>query len=117
MSYLDEIDDPRKPSNGTLHDFREILVILIALLLRDAQTRFGETRLGYLWALLEPISHLALIASVFAATHIGGTAPVGSNLIVYYFTGVLPYLLFSNTVFGVQHSLIANRPLLSRLMA
>ena len=86
--------------------------ILIALLLRDAQTRFGETRLGYLWALLEPISHLALIASVFAATHIGGTAPVGSNLIVYYFTGVLPYLLFSNTVFGVQHSLIANRPLL-----
>jgi len=86
--------------------------ILVALLLRDAQTRFGETRLGYLWALLEPISHLALIASVFAATHIGGTAPVGSNLIVYYFTGVLPYLLFSNTVFGVQQSLIANRPLL-----
>ena len=86
--------------------------ILVALLLRDAQTRFGETRLGYLWALLEPISHLALIASVFAATHIGGTAPVGSNLIVYYFTGVLPYLLFSNTVFGVQQSLVANRPLL-----
>ena len=38
MSYLDEIDDPRKPSNGTLHDFREILVILIAAVLSDCDT-------------------------------------------------------------------------------
>jgi ABC-type polysaccharide/polyol phosphate export permease/Flp pilus assembly protein TadD len=86
--------------------------IILALLIRDARTRFGETRLGYLWALLEPISHLALIASVFSATHFGGTPPIGSNIVVYYFTGVLPYLLFSNTIFGVQQSLNANRPLL-----
>ena len=38
MSCLDEIDDPRKPSNGTLHDFREILVILIAAVLSDCDT-------------------------------------------------------------------------------
>ena len=38
MSYLDEIDDPRKPSNGTLHDFREILVILIAAVFSDCDT-------------------------------------------------------------------------------
>ena len=30
MACLDEIDDPRKPSNVTLHDFQEILVIAIA---------------------------------------------------------------------------------------
>lgn len=86
--------------------------IILALLLRDAKTRFGETRLGYLWAFLEPMSHLALIASVFAATHLGGSPPIGTNMIVYYFTGVLPYLLFSNTVFGVQQSLNANRSVL-----
>ena len=38
MSYLAEIDDPRKPSNGTLHDFREILVIMIAAVLSDCDT-------------------------------------------------------------------------------
>ena len=27
MHFLDEIDDPRTASNGTLHDFQEILVI------------------------------------------------------------------------------------------
>lgn len=38
MSCLTEIDDPRKPSNGTLHDFREILVISIAAALSDCDT-------------------------------------------------------------------------------
>lgn len=38
MECLSEIDDPRKPSNGTLHDFREILVIMIAAVLSDCDT-------------------------------------------------------------------------------
>lgn len=38
MSCLSEIDDPRRSSNGTLHDFREILVILIAAVLSDCDT-------------------------------------------------------------------------------
>ncbi len=35
MSHLDEIDDPSK---GTLHDLREILVILIAAAFSDCST-------------------------------------------------------------------------------
>lgn len=38
MDCLGEIDDPRKPSNGTLHDFQEILVIAIAAMLSDCDT-------------------------------------------------------------------------------
>ncbi len=38
MDCLSTIDDPRKPSNGTLHDFREILVIAIAAVLSDCDT-------------------------------------------------------------------------------
>jgi predicted transposase YbfD/YdcC len=38
MDCLSEIDDPRKPSNGTLHDFQEILVIAIAAMLSDSDT-------------------------------------------------------------------------------
>jgi len=38
MSCLTEINDPRMPSNGTLHDFREILVIAIAAMLSDSDT-------------------------------------------------------------------------------
>jgi hypothetical protein len=38
MSHLGEIDDPRKSSNGALHDFREILLILIGAVLSDCDT-------------------------------------------------------------------------------
>lgn len=36
MDCLSEIDDPRRPSNGTLHDFREMLVIAVAAALSDS---------------------------------------------------------------------------------
>lgn len=35
---LSMIDDPRQPSNGTLHDFREMLVMMIAAVLSDCDT-------------------------------------------------------------------------------
>ena len=35
MQALHEVEDPRKPSNGTLHDLREILVIAICAVLSD----------------------------------------------------------------------------------
>ena len=38
MCCLREVDDPRKPSNGTLHDFVEILVIAMAAVLSDCDT-------------------------------------------------------------------------------
>lgn len=85
--------------------------IIFALLLREMRTRFGETQLGFAWAIIEPISHLALIAIVFSATQIA-QAPVGDSLLVYYFTGVVPYLLFSNTTFQLTYALVANDSLL-----
>ena len=38
MCCLREVDDPRKPSNGTLHDFVEMLVIAMAAALSDCDT-------------------------------------------------------------------------------
>ena len=38
MERLNELPDPRKPSNGTRHDFREILVIAICAMLSDSDS-------------------------------------------------------------------------------
>jgi hypothetical protein len=38
MDCLSEVEDPRRASNGTLHDFQEILVIAIAAMLSDCDT-------------------------------------------------------------------------------
>lgn len=37
MQALEHIEDPRRPSNGTLHDLREILVISICAMLSDVE--------------------------------------------------------------------------------
>ena len=39
--------------------------VLIALMLREARTRYGRQRAGYLWALVEPMLHIALFYFVF----------------------------------------------------
>jgi hypothetical protein len=36
MALLNEVEDPRKPSNGTLHNVQEIRVIAICAVLSDA---------------------------------------------------------------------------------
>jgi predicted transposase YbfD/YdcC len=38
MEKLSELEDPRRPSNGTRHDFREILVIAVCAMLSDADS-------------------------------------------------------------------------------
>ncbi|WP_376092754.1 ABC transporter permease [Roseomonas sp. CCTCC AB2023176] len=66
-----------------------------ALFLREMKTRFGRSRIGYLWAVLEPISHVAVMSFVYWA--INRRAPVGDNVILFFVTGVLPYFLFQKT--------------------
>ena len=38
MEKLGELEDPRQPSNGKRHDFREILVIAVCAMLSDADS-------------------------------------------------------------------------------
>jgi hypothetical protein len=38
MEKLGELEDPRRPSNGIRHDFREILVIAVCAMLSDADS-------------------------------------------------------------------------------
>ena len=38
MDLLSDVDDPRQPSNGTRHDFQELLVMTISAVLSDCDT-------------------------------------------------------------------------------
>ena len=38
VEKLGELEDPRRPSNGTRHDFREVLVIAVCAMLSDADS-------------------------------------------------------------------------------
>lgn len=85
--------------------------VLAAVLLREMHTRFGRARLGYLWALSEPLAHVLTLFAIF--TLLGRSSPVGDDLLPFFTTGIVPWLVFSHTATRVMKSVDANQALLS----
>jgi capsular polysaccharide transport system permease protein len=85
--------------------------IVCALMLRDMRTRFARSRLGYVWAILEPLSHIATLGSVFSLLN-HAPPPVGEHLFEFYLTGLLPFLMFSHVSNEVMTGFAANAPVL-----
>jgi capsular polysaccharide transport system permease protein len=85
--------------------------VVHAVMLREARTRFGRARLGYFWAIVEPIGHLATLGVVFSALN-QAPPPVGSNLFLYYVTGLLPYLMFAHVSSELMASVRSSTSLL-----
>lgn len=85
--------------------------VAYAIVLRDIRTRFGHMRLGYLWAILEPIAHLLTLGTMFFELN-SAPPPVGDNLFLFYVTGLIPYLMFSHVSYDVMGATEANNVLL-----
>ena len=69
--------------------------VIHALLIRELQTRFGKFRLSYLWALLEPITYVAVfsLAKLFVGTEISGV-----DFTLFLLTGIIPWLMFASSM-------------------
>lgn len=75
--------------------------VIHAVIRRDIRTRFGHTSLGYAWAILEPIGHLLTLGVMFYAIN-HAPSPLGTNLFLYYITGLVPFLMFSHVSHDVM---------------
>lgn len=68
------------------------LNVIGAVILRDMRTRYGRSHLGYVIAIMWPLSHLVGLTTIF--TLLRSSAPIfGSDNAVYLGTGILPYIL------------------------
>lgn len=85
--------------------------VVHALFLRELKTRFGKYRLGYLWALLEPVAHMALLMVIFG--YIMSRAMPEISFIVFLINGLVPWFLFSNITSRSLTAIEANQGLLS----
>jgi capsular polysaccharide transport system permease protein len=94
----------------TLRRFKIQLRIVGALTLREVRGRFGSARLGYAWAIVEPIAHIVILTAVFTA--MVRHSPIGTTFSVFFMTGVIPYFFFSKTASKLSGAITANRALL-----
>ena len=85
--------------------------VITALVLRETRSRFGHSRLGYLWALIQPIAFVLLWSAMFLVLHRHSPVP-GTSLVFWFFTGIVPYLMFANLRNFMGGAITANRSLL-----
>ncbi|MGD9880570.1 MAG: ABC transporter permease [Reyranella sp.] len=88
------------------------LRVVSALVRREMRARGGESRLGYLWALIEPGLHLIAYMLVFSYL-LKRHAPIGHNTALFLLTGIVPYFLFSKMAIYVSGAVGGNRSLLT----
>lgn len=101
---------PRPVALQFLDGLQTQLTVIHALVLRETRTRFGEQKLGYLWAFFEPI---AVIVTFYVAFAVAGRPPqAGMDHVTFIATGLLPYELIMGTADRAAESINGNRALL-----
>ena len=86
------------------------MAVIHALMIREMKTRFGAYRLGYIWAVLEPLMQVLFFSIMYAfgsRTAIGGLA-----VPVFLATGIAPFFYFRKVVSQSMGAVNGNRSLL-----
>jgi capsular polysaccharide transport system permease protein len=88
-----------------------LLRVIFALVLREMGTTFGRSAGGYLWAILEPLGGIMLLAIAFGLAI--RTPPLGTSFMLFYATGIIPFYMFNNMSKAVSAAVVSNRGLLT----
>jgi capsular polysaccharide transport system permease protein len=86
------------------------LQVVHALIVREMMTRFGEHRLGYLWAFIEPLMWMGMFAGMYML--LGRAALPGMSVVTFLATGFIPFLLFRNEATKNLVAISSNKNLL-----
>ena len=92
-----------------LWHYRELLWILAQ---RDIKVRYKQTALGVLWAVIQPF------ATMVVFTIIGSLGSLSTDAIpgpLFYFCGLLPWLLFANSLSAAGNSLVGSQHLITKV--
>ncbi len=85
--------------------------VIYALLLRELSSRFGKSRGGFIWVLVEPIAHLVVPILIFGFLRNMGMPGIEYPVFLVY--GFLPFLLFKAICLQIVDGVNAAQGLLS----
>ena len=83
--------------------------VISALILRDLQTRFDRSAM-YIIAIGWPLMHIAVIVAIYSA--LGRRAELGTDPLVFFALGLLPFIVFTYPCRWVTFAIAENRALL-----
>jgi capsular polysaccharide transport system permease protein len=84
---------------------------IMALVLREMSTTYGRTPGGYIWAFAEPLAGIVLLTVIFSV--ITRTPALGDNFVIFFASGILPFMAYQSTVEKVGASIVFSKQLLA----
>lgn len=88
----------------------QALRVTFALFIREVTTSYGRTQLGFLWAVLEPLGGIMVLAVGFSM--IFKNPSLGESFLLFYATGYLPYTFYVKLNAHIASSIKQNKALL-----
>src|SRR5690606_17476223 len=84
---------------------------VFALMLREMSTTYGRSPGGYLWAVGDPVAGVLLLSIVFSLAF--RSPPLGTNFPLFYATGFLPFMAYTELTMKIGQAIRYSRPLLT----
>lgn len=85
--------------------------VIYAFFARELKTRFGQSQIGYIWALLGPVAHLLVLLYIFGAT--GRKILPNVDFAIFLVTGLQIFFYYKLISDRAAESMNANRALLA----
>ncbi len=95
---------------GELWRYRELLYFLIW---RDVKVRYKQTLLGAAWAILKPFFSMVVFSIIFQRVAQIPTDDLPGP--IFYFSGLLPWILFQDGITKASSSLVTGRNLITKV--
>ncbi|MFK7993413.1 MAG: ABC transporter permease [Granulosicoccus sp.] len=84
--------------------------VIYALMMRETLSRYGDHKLGFIWAILEPLFMVAIVVTFVSA--LGSDSPGGMPIVPFMISGFVPFFMFRNTMTQLRTAITSNRTLL-----
>ena len=90
---------------------RENARVISALVVRSAVTRFGESRLGFIWLLAEPAAYIGIFLLIH--TSMKAQVPFGDNAMLFILAGVFGFRMTRGISRTTERAISNNQPMLT----
>jgi capsular polysaccharide transport system permease protein len=97
-------------SQGSMYYLKAHIRIVAALLIREISARFGDKPGGYIWAVIDPVGHIAFMSVIFMA--ISRHPALGISFPLFFATGYVAFQFFQGMSSYLDSAISANRALL-----
>lgn len=100
----------RSVNLGELWRYRELIYFLVW---RDVKVRYKQTLLGAAWAILKPFLSMVIFSVIFAG--LANLETDGAPPPIFYYAGLLPWILFQDGVTKAGSSLVTGSSLITKV--